>query len=49
MILDSPSGTGKTLAGVAASQHFSDDQHKTDVIHLVWPEAVKDQAIFTAH
>jgi hypothetical protein len=23
MILDSPSGTGKTLAGVASSQHFS--------------------------
>jgi len=46
MILDSPSGTGKTLAGVAASQHFSDDKLSTAVIHVIWPDAVHDQAIY---
>ncbi len=46
MILDSPSGTGKTLAGVAASQHFSDVTLVTEVIHMIWPDSVRDQAIY---
>ncbi len=45
MILDSPSGTGKTLAGVAASRHFSDDKLITKVIHIIWRDAVQDQDI----
>ena len=46
MILDSPSGTGKTSAGVAASQHFSDLTLMTEAIHIIWPDAVKDQGFY---
>ncbi len=55
MIIDCPSGTGKTLAGVALS--LLDYRQKSEiskgnsvapvaVVHLIWPEAVGAQPIY---
>uniref|UniRef100_A0A7S0M0E0 Uncharacterized protein n=1 Tax=Cryptomonas curvata TaxID=233186 RepID=A0A7S0M0E0_9CRYP len=46
MIVDSPSGSGKTLFGIALNQHFSKEELNTQVIHLIWPEAVCGQAVY---
>ena len=45
MILDGPSGTGKTLVGIAAAKYFS-EKVETRVIHITWPPATKDQDIY---
>ena len=46
MIIDSPSGSGKTLVGVAASVYFSEESKDIQVVHLIWPDAVPDQSIY---
>jgi DNA polymerase III delta prime subunit len=45
MILDSPSGTGKTLVGIAVAKHFS-GKERTKVIHITWPQAISAQEIY---
>ena len=54
-MIDAPSGTGKTLAGVALREldYSRPDafipiasQNKLRVVHCVWPQAVSDQVVY---